>query len=293
MYLAPNLAMDILLGTAILKGKNPGGGVEPPDPEEEKVSITYKANGGTGDDVVVQTAKGKPYVIPENTFTAPKGKQFVSWNTNEFGTGTSYTVGSSLTPEDNVTLYAIWDEIPVETEKYTVTYYPNGGTGSIPEKQTVDKGSTVTIANGNTLIPPTDKKFKEWNTNVAGTGTAYSSAQSGVVVNQKLDLYAIWVDDLVTITFNSNGGTGSVEPVSVLRNHDQTLPKEDAFTAPEGKKFVEWNTAQPGNGTSYAASAVIQPANNMTLYAIWTTDDAEGLSEQSVQPQSKAKSRKK
>jgi hypothetical protein len=39
---------------------------------------------------------------------------------------------------------------------------------------------------------------------------------------------------------------------------------------PDGKRFVEWNTARDGKGNSYApGEAVTMPAQRLTLYAIW------------------------
>lgn len=269
MYFAPNIAIDEQIGFAILKKHFSNTETE----EKEKVKITYKANGGTGEDIVVEVNKSEETSIAANSFAAPSDKEFKEWNTDASGSGTGYQADAKVTLETDMILYAIWqdsstEEPEPEVEKYTVTYNANGGSGSVPEQQTVEKGSTITIAH-NTLIAPEDKRFKEWNTVSTGLGTSYQAGQSDVVVNTKLDLYAIWVDDLVTITFNANGGSGSVDPVQVLRNHEQTLPKEDAFTAPEGKEFLKWNTTSAGNGTSYSANGKITPDNNVTLYAIW------------------------
>ena len=64
-----------------------------------------------------------------------------------------------------------------------------------------------------------------------------------------------------TITYNANGGTGTME--------EQTSGAiaTNAFTAPEGKQFKEWNTSANGNGTSYEPGTSV--SSNTTLYAIW------------------------
>lgn len=268
MYLSPNLAIDEQVGLAIYANA-----------DVEKVTITYNPNGGTGEPVIKEVGKDRKFTLPQMTFTAPDGKEFAGWSTDLSGTPL-YQPGEQITVSAETTIYAIWKEIgtegpdeedpetPPEVEKYTVTYYANGGTGSLPEQQTVEKGQTVVIAH-NTLIAPEDKIFKEWNTESSGAGTSYAAGQSDVVVNSKLDLYAIWIDDLVTIHFEANGGEGSVSDIQVLRDNNQVLPPAEAYTAPEGKEFLEWNTTSAGNGTAYDASATIQPHNNMTLYAIW------------------------
>lgn len=73
-----------------------------------KIAITYKANGGTGEDVTAYADEGSSYSIAANSFTAPSSKTFSKWNTASDGTGTDYTAAASYTANANLTLYAIW-----------------------------------------------------------------------------------------------------------------------------------------------------------------------------------------
>lgn len=73
-----------------------------------KATITYKANGGTGDDVAAYADYGSSYTVAANTFTAPSGKSFSKWNTASGGTGTDYAANASYTANADLTLYAIW-----------------------------------------------------------------------------------------------------------------------------------------------------------------------------------------
>ena len=71
-----------------------------------------------------------------------------------------------------------------------------------------------------------------------------------------------------TITFNANGGTGSMEPQRFEVGIDTALNK-NAFTR-ENYKFNNWNTAADGSGATYAdAGAILALAEDMTLYAQW------------------------
>ena len=70
--------------------------------------ITYKANGGTGDDVVVKTDLGGNYAIAANAFTAPDSKSFKKWNTKADGSGTDYAAAANYTANEDLTLFAIW-----------------------------------------------------------------------------------------------------------------------------------------------------------------------------------------
>jgi len=78
--------------------------------EAAKYRITYKANGGVGDDIVTDDYKaGSIVAVEKNTFTRD-GYSFVNWNTKEDGSGTSYEAGSNITLDSNITLYAKWKD---------------------------------------------------------------------------------------------------------------------------------------------------------------------------------------
>lgn len=72
------------------------------------LSVTYKANGGTGSDVSDNANYAAAYTVRNNPFTAPTGKKFSKWNTAAAGTGTDYTAAASINPTESLTLYAVW-----------------------------------------------------------------------------------------------------------------------------------------------------------------------------------------
>ena len=71
-----------------------------------------------------------------------------------------------------------------------------------------------------------------------------------------------------TITFNANGGEGSMEPQRFEVGVDTAL-NVNAFTR-ENYKFNGWNTAADGSGATYAdEGAILELTGDMTLYAQW------------------------
>ena len=71
-----------------------------------------------------------------------------------------------------------------------------------------------------------------------------------------------------TITFNANGGEGSMEPQRFEVGVDTAL-NANAFTR-ENYKFTGWNTEADGTGATYAdAGAILGLTGDMTLYAQW------------------------
>lgn len=73
-----------------------------------------------------------------------------------------------------------------------------------------------------------------------------------------------------TVTFNANGGTGTMSDVSGLTG-TYTLPA-NGFTAPTGKKFKGWATSANG---SIISGTTIDVTADTTLYAIWEDDNNE------------------
>ena len=71
------------------------------------------------------------------------------------------------------------------------------------------------------------------------------------------------------ITFNSNGGGGTMARELVVHNTWFTLPM-NRFTAPSaGLVFDGWNTAAAGTGTAFGDGARIFVDDNITLFAQW------------------------
>ena len=80
-----------------------------------------------------------------------------------------------------------------------------------------------------------------------------------------------------TVTFDANGGSGSMAQQSYKINTDYQLPANSFYLF--AKKFVGWNTAADGSGTSYADGVTVRNlanvGENATLYAQWA-DDSSG-----------------
>jgi len=68
------------------------------------------------------------------------------------------------------------------------------------------------------------------------------------------------------ITFNANGGSGTMSPLKVKGS---TPCPENKFTGPEGFVFVSWNTKSDGTGVSYTQESVVSSDKDIVLYAMW------------------------
>ena len=151
---------------------------------------------------------------------------------------------------------------PAPTE-FIVTFDGNGGTGSM-EPVTVEEGSRYVLpACGFTA--PDGQEFKAWE-----IGGIEYNAGDGYVVLGNTEIKALWKDFAVipttfTITFNANGGTGSMEPVTVEEGSRYPLPA-CGFIPPVNMQFSGWALSAGG---SVIADGAIMVTSNITLYAIW------------------------
>ena len=102
--------------------------------------------------------------------------------------------------------------------------------------------------------------------------------------------YALAVDKSVvilsnTVSFNANGGSGTMDSFAVRNGVSFTLPA-NSFTR-SGWKFVSWNTKKDGSGLSYADKTTMALHNqDLMLHAQWEQNPNQP--QQPVQPDQEA-----
>ena len=143
----------------------------------------------------------------------------------------------------------------------TLTYDVNGGTGSIAPVVTA-KGSSINLNDGTGLTAPTGKGFLGWGTTAETTTPDITSPYT---ITENKTIYAIWTN-LVTLTYDSNSGTGSIDSITKPAGSAITLSDGTGLTAPEGKTFGGWGTA---SDSTTAETSPYTITADTTLYAIW------------------------
>jgi uncharacterized repeat protein (TIGR02543 family) len=183
------LSITLVSGSFLISCDQPSNGSG-----NNTFSVSYNANGGSGAVPGPQTAPVNSIVYiagPGGLMYA--GKTFTGWNTTPDGTGGAYTAGSSLTVNGNITLYAQWQTTVIPS--YTLSYNANGGSGAVPDPQTAETNTGITVA-GPGGLTYTGKTFTGWNTTPGGTGDFYA-AGSSLTVNGNITLYAQWKADII------------------------------------------------------------------------------------------------
>ena len=156
--------------------------------------------------------------------------------------------------------FTLKTEVP---PKYiTISFDPNGGTGTMkPMRVKAGVGYTLPEC---TFTPPEGREFAGW---LAVNGNVYPAGHD-VYSTYDQSLKATWKDKEaaeVTISFDPNGGTGTMQPMRVKAGVDFTLP-ECTFTPPAGKEFAGWLAV---NGEVYPAGDNVVSSTDSVLKATW------------------------
>jgi uncharacterized repeat protein (TIGR02543 family) len=202
---------------------------------------------------------GSPYAISASAST---NYAFVNWTV----TSGSATVDDENAPNTFVIASAdatIQANFALAT--YTVSYDGNTNTGgSAPLDQEKTHGQDLTLS-GQGDLTKTGYSFGGWNTEVNGSGDAYTAGGT-YNVDAAVTLYAQWAPQSYTVTFDSNGGNAP-SPTSKSVTFDAgygTLASTDRADY----IFVGWFT-QASGGTKIEAGTTVTTAAAHTLYAQW------------------------
>lgn len=71
----------------------------------------------------------------------------------------------------------------------------------------------------------------------------------------------------LTVSYDANGGTGTVDAQTVIAGNSIELNDGTGITAPEGKTFAGWATEATAEEAD--VESPYTPTENMTLHAVW------------------------
>lgn len=234
--------------------------------------INYNGNGatsGTNYQTTVTYDLDKIAAIDASGHAFSNGsKPFIVWNTKTDGTGINYNPGDNI-PSSDLTLYAIWG--------YTITFDPNGGSGTMNSQGVAPNIATSLNINSFTR---TGYVFDKWNTKADGTGTDYNNG-ANITLNEDTTLYVQWkrMYTITTSTSNAtlnitvNGSTvssgGYVLPDSIVRvvlsyseSDSKTFKFEPSVTYYSDENCTT-STTSMNAGTYYFK----MPTDNLTISA--------------------------
>jgi uncharacterized repeat protein (TIGR02543 family) len=235
---------------------------------EPRYTVTYDGNGNTGGTLPVDAGsyvKGATVTVASIGTTVRSGYTFSGWNTLANGSGTSYTTTFAM-GNSNVTLYAQWT-----INDYTITFNKNdaAATGSMAN-QSIKYNATAALS-PNSYIKD-GWSFNGWATSATGA-VVYGDEDNYKIGASNVTLYAKWVSNPYTITFNKNdaAATGTMAAQTIASGSTAALSANTFVKS--GWTFTGWATTSTGavvyqNSVNYTMGTA-----NVTLYAKWVVNN--------------------
>ncbi|MBQ4630923.1 MAG: InlB B-repeat-containing protein [Clostridia bacterium] len=145
---------------------------------------------------------------------------------------------------------------------YTVSYNANGGTNA-PASQIKIQDENLMLSS----VVPTRSHyiFKGWATSRNSLDVQYT-AGSAYTKNAKATLYAVWEPETYDITFDLNGGKGTVNSTTIVYGDSLRMPNS---IIREGYYLRGWSTGKSSAEPEFKLGKDYELTSNMTLYAIW------------------------
>ena len=234
-----------------------------PAPVGSDITWTYNGNGGktsTDETVVVQDLKaGEAFDVLTNPFTlehysfsgwkrtSPTGEGF----TDDWASGQHVDGGSLYNSE----LDAQWTEDP----KYTVNFDANYEGAPALDSVTDYQGEEVPLP----AISRNGYRLDGWSETATGPASYKENAPYYMTAETNKTLFAVWVET-VTVTYDVNGGSAVIPPVTKDKGQSFELPSPGTKT---GYKFMYWL-----DGTIIRTGDSFTPDSSTTVVAQWDKD---------------------
>lgn len=246
---------------------------------------------GNGQDLIYKIKSGN-YVSTIPNFDFPSNynnndtasENFTgNWYKKTTGGWSSSTITSATVEATKATATTTSFAAVFETAKYKITYKGSNGSSA---NFTVDYNTTLTINPFGNL--PNGKSATHTKPTGGSFTATYSDQSYTVAVKSDLTvadpvcssyvfegwtksgntLTAKWHPAQITVTYNKNGGSGTMATVTVNYNTNYTIVNNE-FTPPSGKYFEGWAANADGTGTKYAVGRNYKFTQDTILYAQW------------------------
>ena len=147
---------------------------------------------------------------------------------------------------------------------YTVVFNANSGSGTLPNAQTVNAGTSIILPDGSSLTR-NGYTFGGWNSNTSGTGTNFN-AGSSYTPTANITLYAKWNSTTSTTLLTANtwaNGTLSATNSEIWYS----------FSVTNGTTYrIWWNDSYQGNSTKTGDLAVSARYSSSSSWIFGGTD---------------------
>lgn len=232
---------------------------------DSQPALVFDMDGGTGSVNTITGPVGTAVVLPSYTDSTGKtisktGYTLVGWEIPDGrGSKSVYALGSLYTLAFDASVKAKWVADP-----NVLVYSLDGGSLANVQGYVIYDGSSLTLRDSG--VSKDGYTFLGWRP-AQDHQIAYAP---GLTIESSGSMYmeAYFVkdgDQLFTVTFDANGGQGTVYSQQVESGMYVKLPTSLCMVR-DGFTFLGWSTEPDGSVTGYED---YQVESNVTLYAIW------------------------
>ena len=249
--------------------------------EQAKHAVRYHANALVGQydgqpPTGLQYYEGNTITVEDQNTLSRTGYEFLGWAEDKNATAAKYKAGDTFTmPGKDVDLYAVWHN--TQTYEITVELYA-GEPGSSTRLNSKNEDVNWTRLNDYKNNYSAAELAKEmWGYGLTDDSSLYTVQWEPGTLEENVYSYVVKIyvneksPDLVTVSYNANGGTGT-EPESTIlvKGEDYSPVASDDGLTKTNHEFIGWNTQADGKGTSYAKGDSISAVNeDIVLFAQW------------------------
>ena len=247
-------------------------------------SIKFYANEGHNAPATQNKEYGVDIKI-SSTKPMRNGYTFLGWSTSSDAASVVYQPGSTVTSNEDIDLYAVWQANPSLSENSTYSASISSGGQMICYMFTPSVSSTYVIystgsndtkvylynANGTELDSDDDdgegNNFRlECNLTAGTTYTFgvryYNSSDTGTI--------SFAFGNMYTVSYDTNGG--SAAPSAQNKDYGAGITLSSAIPTRTGYTFLGWATSATATSASYQPGDRFFNDANTTFYAVWKAD---------------------
>ena len=235
-------------------------------------TVVYQYNGATGGASTSSTTYETDIARTGITLPTPTrtAYTFDGWFT-DLGLTTAVTMrgNGNYLPTTTHTIYAKWNAVPYQAIYNTGVSFTSGSVPVDPRTYTI--GQSISLLGNSGLLARAGYTFAGWLTSPSSSSAPLNSGDTVTVDAAHVNFYPKWTANAYTISYNLNGGSGSLTgaPNSYTSGNSLVTLPSSGFTR-TGYNFGGWSKTQ---GSSTAVAYNFATVNNENLFAIWNLKD--------------------
>ncbi len=226
---------------------------------------------------------GDPLTILGNEGNLTRGGYtFEGWASTSGNTTVEYATNSSITMgSQNIFLFPVWSENPINIVKYTVIYHgTDSESGTVPvDSNQYEAGDPLTILGNEGNLTRGGYTFEGWASTSGNTTVEYATNSSISMGSQNIFLFPVWSENPIiivnySVTYlgtDSESGTVPVDSNHYEAGDPLTILGNVGNLTRSGYAFEGWASISGSTTVEYATnSSISMGSQNIFLFPVWS-----------------------